>query len=677
MASYGLYTLLTATGTATGTELTTGNNDQRTFQAVCTGSGSVTATVTLEGSLDKTNWVTIATLSLSGTAPQTSSYEHTSAWTYIRARTSGVSGTSATVNVYVALNRKREERISDPSTVTLDARDFGAKFDGVTDDTPAIQAAINAAIANSLPLSFPAGDCRLASGIVITVPDNESFKMLGAGANTRFLPDAFTGNVFEVRPNDQFNYCETVIGDFKIYKSSITSQQIGFAQTASQGTAGLKLQNIISQGFDVGFKFTGAQFCSFRGLQGTNNNVGVHLEQDATAGGGNNNTWLDCWFSYNKVGVFAKYGGTYPFHNNKFVNLTTHGNEVCAVYLNGGDTFSIENWAPEINGTGAATYSYDSETIKNGILHTDDAALVVLRDYKHVSSDKVINCDNGSIVSIDSGSGGEIEYVLDSTSQLFFQDAPFQTYRGSASNVVTKAPMFVKTGNMSVVVSVPVLSEAPWLTNDAIGVGAANVEYGYASGGTTATTAYVTDSEMGYVLQASFTTGQLLNITTSASNYTTVGTQIAMSFLAKSSSASAVWTLDWAQSTVNNSVFQLPANKWVRVFVFGELSTTPRSPWLFLTAAASANGETLKVCKIHSCTSLDAKTLARFAQDGLYNPGKFKTTEVRLSAAPSVGTWAVGDRVWNTAPAAGGTPGWVCTTAGSPGTWKAMANLAA
>lgn len=47
------------------------------------------------------------------------------------------------------------------------------------------------------------------------------------------------------------------------------------------------------------------------------------------------------------------------------------------------------------------------------------------------------------------------------------------------------------------------------------------------------------------------------------------------------------------------------------------------------------------------------------------------------SAAPTVGTWAVGDRVWNSAPSAGGTPGWVCTTGGSPGTFKAMANLAA
>ena len=46
------------------------------------------------------------------------------------------------------------------------------------------------------------------------------------------------------------------------------------------------------------------------------------------------------------------------------------------------------------------------------------------------------------------------------------------------------------------------------------------------------------------------------------------------------------------------------------------------------------------------------------------------------SAIPSTGTWKRGDVVWNTAPSAGGTPGWVCVTAGTPGTWKAMANLA-
>lgn len=41
----------------------------------------------------------------------------------------------------------------------------------------------------------------------------------------------------------------------------------------------------------------------------------------------------------------------------------------------------------------------------------------------------------------------------------------------------------------------------------------------------------------------------------------------------------------------------------------------------------------------------------------------------RLSAAPTTGTWAVGDLVLNTAAAPGGYVGWVCTTAGTQGTY--------
>lgn len=50
---------------------------------------------------------------------------------------------------------------------------------------------------------------------------------------------------------------------------------------------------------------------------------------------------------------------------------------------------------------------------------------------------------------------------------------------------------------------------------------------------------------------------------------------------------------------------------------------------------------------------------------------------VNGSAAPTTGTWAVGDICWNTVPAAGGYLGWVCTTAGTPGTWKTFGAITA
>jgi hypothetical protein len=47
-----------------------------------------------------------------------------------------------------------------------------------------------------------------------------------------------------------------------------------------------------------------------------------------------------------------------------------------------------------------------------------------------------------------------------------------------------------------------------------------------------------------------------------------------------------------------------------------------------------------------------------------------------LTAPPSTKTWERGSTIHNWSPSAGGTPGWVCVTSGTPGTWKAMANLA-
>ena len=42
----------------------------------------------------------------------------------------------------------------------------------------------------------------------------------------------------------------------------------------------------------------------------------------------------------------------------------------------------------------------------------------------------------------------------------------------------------------------------------------------------------------------------------------------------------------------------------------------------------------------------------------------------RAFNAPTTGTWNAGDIVLNSGPTAGGTIGWVCVAAGTPGTWK-------
>lgn len=49
--------------------------------------------------------------------------------------------------------------------------------------------------------------------------------------------------------------------------------------------------------------------------------------------------------------------------------------------------------------------------------------------------------------------------------------------------------------------------------------------------------------------------------------------------------------------------------------------------------------------------------------------------ELYKSAAPTTGTWAINDRVFNSAPSVGQPKSWVCTVAGTPGTWVSEGNL--
>lgn len=71
----------------------------------------------------------------------------------------------------------------------------------------------------------------------------------------------------------------------------------------------------------------------------------------------------------------------------------------------------------------------------------------------------------------------------------------------------------------------------------------------------------------------------------------------------------------------------------------------------------------------------DQTQIAKTTDRLLRTPGQ--RAERYASSAPASGYHAVGERVWNSAPTAGGTIGWVCVTAGSPGSWKAFGTIAA
>lgn len=81
----------------------------------------------------------------------------------------------------------------------LDVRDFGAAGDGVTDDTDAIQAAIDATPGEATVVNIPAGDFRIGSGLGLSIGRGD-IEIAGAGgaATTLRLLDAARKSGFAI-----------------------------------------------------------------------------------------------------------------------------------------------------------------------------------------------------------------------------------------------------------------------------------------------------------------------------------------------------------------------------------------------------------------------------------------------------------------------------------------------
>ena len=80
------------------------------FQAIVTGTGAVTATVALQVSNEaatfngtKANWITMGTITLSGTTTATDGFTTVCPWRYVRVNVTNVTGTGATAEIIMGV----------------------------------------------------------------------------------------------------------------------------------------------------------------------------------------------------------------------------------------------------------------------------------------------------------------------------------------------------------------------------------------------------------------------------------------------------------------------------------------------------------------------------------------------------------------------------------------------
>lgn len=90
-----------ATVTGAGASVQDADYLNRVYQATVSGTGTVSATILIQVSLDGTNWITLATITLSGTTTATDGAASDAPWLYTRANLTVISGTGATVNAFM------------------------------------------------------------------------------------------------------------------------------------------------------------------------------------------------------------------------------------------------------------------------------------------------------------------------------------------------------------------------------------------------------------------------------------------------------------------------------------------------------------------------------------------------------------------------------------------------
>ena len=105
MSKSALYYLLggvvAAPAVGANIDLVSDGNTQalKAVQATVTGTGAVSATVIIEAINNPAsgNWLTLATITLTGTTAATDGFTFDAPWSYVRARLTAISGTGASV----------------------------------------------------------------------------------------------------------------------------------------------------------------------------------------------------------------------------------------------------------------------------------------------------------------------------------------------------------------------------------------------------------------------------------------------------------------------------------------------------------------------------------------------------------------------------------------------------
>lgn len=571
---------------------------------------------------------------------------------------------------------------------TANIVDFGADASGVSDSTAAIQAAVNS---GAKSIFIPPGTFKITAPI--NIPTNQgaaAIRIFGAGKQQSILQASGT---FKTIINIGDLTAQTIRGRYEEFCVS------GVGATVQYGIYGSRVEEhtffgVWAKGFTVAGISTGYGYvnnfidceCSY------NTGDGLLLNLDYGAGGGNNAIWVSGCLLFANDGWGFKASSGYGVWVD---GCTIEANKVGGIYFRGISGFRICSYFENNASVGYRPTSPDYQIYSDIVLNGSGSDL---------SLSDAFPCDGGIIEGcnlMDNTGAGRTSFVYnggannisikdchttDINTTPLYAETYDEQYKGSTVNIENCGsfstliselrPASGQNNSKAAYISVSGprnSSDFQRLTYGQINLAEQDFNvWSLITGGST------TVFQRNTVSSINFGGRPTWEITSSGAGSSDTNGFTIDATLYPEYAGKLVWFGLWTQSA-NANCYAVPyCNK--QTFNNNPLSL---GSWQFSAVSFPWPASGNVICGVYKSGSgtgrvqVAAPMLMPVGVDVQTALASIQPTREWFgSAAPTTGAWNRGDIVWNSAPSSGGTPGWTCTASGSPGTWKAMANLA-
>lgn len=573
--------------------------------------------------------------------------------------------------------------VEDKLAQTISVKDFGAVGDGVTDDTAAIQAALNEAgniyipegtyivapldVLDDTTLTFSSKATLLAksgayiwSDCLLNIAVKNNVTIFGNGATIQMrkseypLQEVINGNLI----NSEYRHCVIIISssNVRIY-DLVCKDPGGDCFTVGFGGAGanknIALYNCIADNASRnGLSISNAVNFLVVGGEYKNSNrfppqFGIDVEPDPLAG-----------YDIQNVNIISVYTS----------NNAGGGISVVPPLTDGPVSVNISDWTSNYDGQNggflASNGGLAATSKMGGSINVSDSTIInpqtmgvhvqLWDEYApqlKIENVKVVNPGSNPTLSAASVLfrtgvliNREVSQVLTSLGDIIIKDVSVQDTRAVPN---TFTPYYLRNNGATPFKNIQIINPSGNVWTNS------NIQ-------PTLVTGVIEDVSIKY------DDGFLVNNqATQTLEKHFIGTTIA-------AASSSNFTLPLAQDVIGAEFSFLVNNPGLVLIVlqgsdFIEGYSSSPAPAANIISRTVGARITLKAVAANRWQALNATS--GWGTQNYFGPRYPMTFN---SAAPSAGTWERGDIIFNKEPSAGGKVGWVCTTAGSPGTWKAF-----